>query len=180
MSNSDRAIAKRRILMPPGSVDSTAAGRTHPIRRVGRRRILHTFLIKTLGYTDDDALDEAKNLERSVSDAMVERIDNHLRESTRHSDPVPSALGRPVGRGVTQLTDAESGLELAVIRVTGNEPAMLAYLAGIGLTAGTRLTVRKTRSYSDVTTIQILGHDQEIHLGTVASDAIWVSSAVER
>ncbi|TFD82498.1 iron dependent repressor, metal binding and dimerization domain protein [Cryobacterium fucosi] len=177
MSNNDRAIAKSGFLAPSRSGDTTAAGLTQPIRRVDRRRILHTFLIETLGYTYDDALDEAKNLDRSVSDAMVERFDNHPREPTRHSDPVPSALGRPVGRVVTQLTDAESGREWAVIRVSGDEPAVLAYLAGIGLTAEARLTVRKKRSYSDVTTIQILGHAQEIHLGTVASDAVWVSSA---
>jgi DtxR family Mn-dependent transcriptional regulator len=176
MGKSPNADAGRLL----GSADIPTAGRTHRIRRVGRRRILHTFLIKTLGYTYDDALDEAKNLERSVSDAMVERIDNHLRESTRHSDPFPSALGRPIGPVVTQLTDAESGPELAVIRVSGDEPAMLEYLAGLGLTAETRLTVRKTRSYSDVTTIQILGHAHEIHLGAVASNAVWVSSAVAR
>lgn len=180
MSNNDRAIAKRGFLAPSGSVDTTAAGRTHPISRVGRRRLLHTFLIKTLGYTYDDALDEAKKLERNVSDAMAERIDNHLRESTRHNDPVPSALDRPAGPVVMQLTHAELDRELSVFRVSGDEPVMLAYLAGIGLTAGTRLTRLKPRSYSDVTTIQILGHAQETHLGAVASDAVWVSSAVAR
>jgi len=168
--------AQPGIQAPAGSADTEAAGRTQPIRRA-HRKILRTFLIKTLGYTSAEALHEAKNLERNVSDEMVERINNHLRKSTLHGDAVPSARGGPGGRVVTKLSDAETGQELAVIRVSGDEPAMLAYLAGLGLTAETRLTVRKRRSYSDVTTVQIIGHghSQEVHLGAVASSAVLVA-----
>ena len=170
-------MSAQSFAVPSGSVDITAGGRTHPIGRAGRRRILQAFLTQTLGYTCDDAHDEMKNFERSVSDAMVERIDSHLRESAQHSRTVPPTQGRPVRPAVMKLTDAESGRELAVVRVSEAAPAMLAYLAELGLAAETRLTVRRHRSHSDVTTIQILGHAQEIHLGSVASDALWVASA---
>ena len=152
----------------PRPADITAAGRTHPMGLAGRRRILHDFLVETLGYTSDGAHDELENLEFSVSDAMVERIDNHLRSSS----PVSPTQARPV-----KLTNARSGGELAIVRVSDAAPALLSYLAELGLAAETRLTVRKHRSNSAVTTIRIRGQAQEIHLGTVASDALWVQSA---
>jgi len=152
--------------------DITPAGRSHPMGLVGRRRILHAFLVQTLGYTSDGAHDELENLERSVSDAMVERIDNHLRAS----GPVPPTQVRPVRPVVMKLTDAKAGGELVIVRVSDAVPTLLAYLAELGLAAETRLTVRKHRSNSAVMTIQIRGHAQEIHLGSVASDALWVES----
>lgn len=180
MSNVEcRTTAQSGIQAPAGSADTEAAGRTQPIRRA-HRKILRTFLIKTLGYTSAEALHEAKNLERNVSDEMVERINNHLRKSTLHLDAVPAATGRTVGRFVTQVTHAESGREFAVTRVSGGEPVMLAYLAELGLAAGTRLTVRNYRSDSDVTTIQIADDAEEIHLGAVASHAVWVASLMAR
>ena len=159
-------------------VDISAAARAHPIGPVGRRRILHAFLIQTLGYTGDDARGEVESLERSVSDAIVERMDNHLRASspvtptpTPTSHPAPVRPVRPV---VMKLTDATAGGEMAIVRVSDAVPTLLAYLAELGLAAGTRLTVRKRRSNSAVMTIQIRGQAAKVHLGSVASDALWV------
>jgi len=76
-----------------------------------------------------------------------------------------------------KLTNAKAGGELAIVRVSDAAPALLAYLAEVGLAAETRLTVRKHRSNSAVMTIQLRGQAQEIHLGSVASDALWVKSA---
>jgi Fe2+ transport system protein FeoA len=75
-----------------------------------------------------------------------------------------------------KLTNAKVGGELAIVRVSDAPPAMLAYLAELGLAAETRLTVRKHRSNSAVMTIQIRGQHEAIHLGSVASDALWVES----
>ncbi|WP_166804779.1 FeoA domain-containing protein [Cryobacterium sp. Sr8] len=155
-------------------VGITAAARARPIGTAGRRRILHAFLIQTLGYTGDDARGEMENLERSVSDAIVERMDNHLRASspvTPTSPPAPVRPVRPVGM---KLTDATAGGEMAIVRVSDAAPTLLTYLAALGLAAGTRLTVRKRRSNSAVMTIQIRGQAEKIHLGSVASDALWV------
>ncbi len=160
-------------------VDITAAARARPIGPVGRRRILHAFLIQTLGYTSDDARGEVENLESSVSDAIVERMDNHLRASspvtpTPTSPPTQARRVRPV---VMKLTEATAGGEMAIVRVSDAVPTLLAYLAALGLAAGTRLTVRKRRSNSAVMTIQIRGQAEKIHLGSVASDAVWVEGA---
>lgn len=154
-------------------VDLSAAGRARPMGLAGRRRILHAFLVQTLGCTSDDARGEVENLERSASDAIVERMGNHLRAS----DPVPPTQARPVRPDVMKLTDAKASGELAIVHVSDAAPTLLAYLAELGLAAETRLTVRKHRSNSAVMTIQIRGQAQEIHLGNVASDALWVESA---
>lgn len=157
------------------SVQGSAAssGAAH-VTAAGRRRILRAFLIQALGYTSDNVLDELESLESSVSDAVVERIDHHLHASRRGS----RAQARPVRPSMMRLTNARSGRELAIVRVSEAAPALLTHLAELGLAAQTRLTVRRHRSNSAVTTIQIRGHSREIHLGSVASDALWVESAI--
>ncbi|SDK42546.1 Iron dependent repressor, metal binding and dimerisation domain [Cryobacterium psychrotolerans] len=157
--------------------DITAAARARPIGTAGRRRILQAFLIQTLGYTGDDARGEVENLERSVSDAIVERMDNHLRASAPATPTSPPTQARPVRPVVMKLTDATAGGEMAIVRVSDAVPTLLAYLAELGLAAGTRLTVRKHRSNSAVMTIQVRGQAGQIHLGSVASDAVWVEGA---
>ena len=154
--------------------DITGAGRTHPMGTVGRRRILHAFLTQTLGYTSKDAHHELGGLERSASDSMVERIDSHLRAS----GPVRQAQDRRARPAVMKLTNSRPGGELVIVRVSGAAPTLLAYLAEVGLAVETRLAVRRHRSNSSVMTIQIRGQAQEIHLGSVATDALWVETAV--
>ena len=78
---------------------------------------------------------------------------------------------------VMKLSDAGPGGEVAIVRVSDAEPALLAHLSRLGLAAETRLTVRERRSGSAVITIRIRGQRQEIHLGSVASDALWVETA---
>ena len=85
-------------------------------------------------------------------------------------------LGLPVRPAAVTLSNATPGAELAIVRVSDAAPALLAYLAQVGLAANTRLTVQKHRSNSAVMTVQIRGHHDTIHLGSVASDALWVQS----
>lgn len=73
-----------------------------------------------------------------------------------------------------KLSNATPGGELAIVGVADAAPALLAYLAEVGLAANTRITVQKHRSNSAVMTIQIRGQHDAIHLGSVASDALWV------
>ena len=75
-----------------------------------------------------------------------------------------------------KLSNATPGGELAIVGVDDAAPALLAYLAAVGLAADTRITVHQHRSNSAVMTIQIRGHHDAIHLGSVASDALWVES----
>lgn len=105
--------------------------------------------------------------------------------STRYADTTAAdstaagrmrQLGLPVRPPAVTLSNATPGAELAIVRVSDAAPALLAYLAQVGLAANTRLTVQKHRSNSAVMTVQIRGHHDTIHLGSVASDALWVQS----
>ena len=104
---------------------------------------------------------------------------------TSHADTRPADItaagrtrptGLPVRPAAMKLSNAQPGRELSIVRVADAAPALLAYLAEVGLAAETRLTVRKHRSNSAVMTIQIRGQHDTIHLGSVASDALWVES----
>ncbi|WP_166804828.1 iron dependent repressor, metal binding and dimerization domain protein [Cryobacterium sp. Sr8] len=152
------------------------AGRTPTGGTAHRRRLLETFLIQTLGYSGADARLEAENLEHAVSDSMIKRIDDHLGNLTLEALGLRPTGGQQVRPVPTQLTHAESGPELSISHISDAHPAVLSYFTRIGLVADTRLIVQPHRLNSDIVTIRMLGHTEDVHLGNVASDAVWVTS----
>ena len=106
--------------------------------------------------------------------APLRQADTRPAGITAAARPRPKVL--PVRPAAMKLSNATPGGELAIVRVSDAAPALLAYLAEVGLAAETRITVQKHRSNSAVMTIQIRGQHDTIHLGSVASDALWVES----
>lgn len=80
---------------PYGAVELTDTGRTYAVAMIRRHRLIETFLVEALGYTWDQVHDEAENLEHSVSDFMVDRIDAFLDYPSRdpHGTPSPQPAG---------------------------------------------------------------------------------------
>lgn len=161
---------------PYGSIELTDEGRKHAVSMVRRHRLLETFLVQTLGYGWDEVHDEAEILEHGVSDKLIARIDSHLGHPTRdpHGDPIPTPEGLAHRPAATRLSDAEAGTTVAVTRISDADPGMLRYFAELGLSPDTQLSVQERRPYTDLTTVRLRGHEQDIDLGTPAADAIWV------
>jgi len=163
-------------MVPFRRLGLSAVGRTHAVGMAHRRKLLETFLIQTLGYSGEDARLEAENLEHAVSDTMIKRIDDHLGNLTLEAFGFRSAGDQLVRPVPTQLTHAESGPEFSITHISDAHPALLSYFTRIGLVADTRLIVKPHRSNSDIVTIRILGQTEDVHLGTAASDALWVTN----
>ena len=176
VSDGLKRLAKQGLVThaPYGAIELTESGRAYAVVMVRRHRLLETFLVRMLGYSWDEVHDEAEILEHSVSDRLIERIDERLGHPTRdpHGDPIPPANRQPSTPVGIQLPTAEIGRPLAITRISDADPQILRYFAELGLAPDTRLSIREHRPYADVTSIRVQGRD--LDLGASAADAIWV------
>lgn len=134
---------------PYEGVQLTRSGRTLALRMLRRHRLIELFLVKTLGLTWDEIHEEAENMEHSVSDRLIDRIDEFLGKPDYdpHGDPIPAADG--VLRGAAApipLTACEVGQRGRLARVLNQDPEFLRYLSEARLDIGAMVVVdRKSR-----------------------------------
>lgn len=126
-----------------GPISLTASGRALALAMVRRHRLIETFLVAELGYGWDEVHSEAEQLEHSVSDAFVERLDRKLDHPTRdpHGDPIPTADGTvryPRAHRLDELDDGHSG---ALLRVSDSDPEVLRFLDRLGISLDDRLVI---------------------------------------
>ena len=180
VSDGIRRLTEQGLVVhePYGSVELTAAGRTHAIAMVRRHRLIETFLVETLGYPWDEVHDEAEVLEHAVSDTLVDRIDAALGHPVRdpHGDPIPTADGDPRTPSASRLTDAAQEMPLTVVRISDSDPAVLRYLAERDIRLDARVTVVETRAFAGDVVVSVDGASP-ISLGSVAAASIWVAAA---
>ncbi|WP_129656924.1 metal-dependent transcriptional regulator [Rothia halotolerans] len=180
VSDAIRRLTSQGLLehAPYGSVELTEAGRLHAVAMVRRHRLLETFLVEVLGYTWDQVHDEAEVLEHSVSDFMIERIDERLGHPSRdpHGDPIPAADGTTTLPAAIPLTQAGADQALSVERISDADPELLQFFAGHGIRVGTRLLKRARDPYLGGVEVQI-DDGAALPLGPAATDALYVSRA---
>lgn len=176
-SDGIRRLAEQGLLehRPYGSIELTAAGRTHALAMVRRHRLIETFLVETLGYGWDEVHDEAEVLEHAVSDTLVDRIDDLLGHprSDPHGDPIPTKQGQARTASGIALADAPVGESVVVSRISDADPEVLRYLAHRGVRPGTILVVFEHRPFAGDIALEIDGVAGT--LGAAACAAVWVS-----
>lgn len=120
---------------PYGAIELTASGRREALRMVRRHRLVETWLVRQFGYAWDEVHDEAEILEHTLSDRLLEAIDQQLGRPSRdpHGDPIPAAdLAIPTVGGVLAST-LEPGSRGRVVRISDRDPAVLRTLAAAGV-----------------------------------------------
>jgi DtxR family Mn-dependent transcriptional regulator len=133
------------VYKPYEGVSLTKAGRTLALRVLRRHRLLEVFLVKTLSLTWDQVHAEAENMEHSVSDMLIERIDEFLGrpETDPHGDPIPSADGLMRGNvsAAVPLSTCRASRRVRIVRVLNQQPEFLRYLSDTGLELGATATI---------------------------------------
>jgi DtxR family transcriptional regulator, Mn-dependent transcriptional regulator len=124
---------------PYGAIGLTASGRAEALRMVRRHRLVETWLVQQFGYGWDEVHDEAEILEHTLSNRLLDAIDEQLGRPTLdpHGDPIPAAdLTMPEFSGIlaARLQPGERG---RVVRIRDHDAELLRSLAaeGIGLGA---------------------------------------------
>jgi len=150
---------------PYGAIELTAEGTELALQMVRRHRLIETWLVEQQGYRWDEVHEEAEILEHSMSDRLVDSIDDQLGNPTRdpHGDPIPSrdgTLNRPDAVVLEQLAVGSSG---TVARISDRDPLLLRYLESEGV----RLDVILTRTIDAVA----MG---DVPIAPEALQAVWV------
>lgn len=159
-----------------GRVTLTEQGCTHALAMVRRHRLIETFLIEVLHYRWDEVHEEAEHLEHSVSDMLVDRIDDVLGHPRRdpHGDPIPAADGSVQRPPAIPIAAIRNRSHVRVERISDTDPALLKFLAERSIVIGTELDVNPPRPFSDAVELTIPGEAEPIILGAAASAAVWV------
>jgi DtxR family Mn-dependent transcriptional regulator len=167
---------------PYRSIELTADGEALALAMVRRHRLLETFLVSTLGYTWDEAHDDAEVLEHAASDRFMVAVDGVLGHPTRdpHGDPIPSDDGVVARPHAVPLACVPTSVRVSVIRISDEDPAMLRYFASVGLVLDATLQVVGRRDIAGVMSIRVDGADALVELGDVGAEAIWVAKADPR
>lgn len=125
---------------PYEGVKLTESGMSLALRVLRRHRVIEVFLVKTLNMSWDEVHEEAENLEHSVSDLLIDRIDEFLGFPQRdpHGDPIPRSDGTIADSTFLNLDDLNVGDRFCVVRVMDQSVDFLRFLTAHGLEIGSR------------------------------------------
>ncbi|HXE57907.1 MAG TPA: metal-dependent transcriptional regulator [Gemmatimonadales bacterium] len=164
-----RRLAEQGLVehSPYRGVQLTDDGRRVALRMVRRHRIIESYLVAFLGYTWDDVHEEAERLEHAVSDRLIERMAAALGHPRfdPHGDPIPDEDLSVDELSYVPLTDIPVGGTAEVRQVGTDQPERLRYLAAVGLTPGTTVTILDRQPFQGPITVrggageQVIGHE---------------------
>ncbi|MDA1018311.1 MAG: metal-dependent transcriptional regulator [Planctomycetota bacterium] len=161
---------------PYEGVRLTDAGRKLALRVVRRHRLIELFLVETLNLKWDQVHDEAENMEHSVSDFLIDRIDDYLGhpECDPHGAPIPASDGELRGAEVEglPLVECPTGSRVRFVRVVNQGPELLRYLSEAGFELGGEAVLRDNNIDAGIISVEVNG--QALALGREAAASIRV------
>jgi DtxR family transcriptional regulator, Mn-dependent transcriptional regulator len=139
----------------------TPTGKRAALRTLRRHRIIESYLAQALGYPWDRVHEEAERLEHAASDELIDRMAASIGEPDvdPHGAPIPTRDGSVDERHLRSLADMESGRSARIVRVSDEDPAMLRYLADMGIVPGSIVVVADRAPFGGPITL-VVGDDR--------------------
>ncbi len=155
--------------VPYGAVRLTEAGTARALGMVRRHRLIETWLVREFGYGWHEVHDEAEVLEHTISDRLLEGIDERLGRPRfdPHGDAIPDADGVVEREPFVLLADAPPGHTGRVLRVDDRDAELLRALEALGVDVGARITVTPAGIERDGATVD---------LPAGAADVVWLTA----
>ena len=155
---------------PYGPVTLTDEGRLRASGIIRRHRLIETWLVREFGYGWDEVHDEAEVLEHTISDRLLEGIDERLGRPRfdPHGDAIPDAEGRVERVRFVLLAHAAPGHEGRVLRVSDRDAPLLRHLEERGVEVGASVRV--------ISREILEGDSGPIALPEGAAAAVWLSA----
>ncbi|WP_458042789.1 MULTISPECIES: metal-dependent transcriptional regulator [Bacteria] len=155
---------------PYGPVTLTDEGRRRASGIIRRHRLIETWLVREFGYGWDEVHDEAEVLEHTISDRLLEGIDERLGRPRfdPHGDAIPDAEGRVERVRFVLLAHAAPGHEGRVLRVSDRDAPLLRHLEERGVEVGASVRV--------ISREILEGDSGPIALPEGAAAAVWLSA----
>ena len=155
---------------PYGPVSLTAEGALRAASVIRRHRLIETWLVSEFGYGWDEVHDEAEVLEHSISDRLLDGVDERLGRPRfdPHGDAIPDAAGQVFREDFVLLAQAPPGHSARVLRVSDRDPGLLRALEDAGVRPGAEVTV------TDAAALAIDG--APLCLPSGAAQAVWLTA----
>lgn len=161
---------------PYHGVRLTSAGEEVALEVIRHHRLIEAFLVD-LGMPWDRVHQEAEQLEHVISEELEELIARHLGDPTHdpHGDPIPSAELEIDEPDTKRLSDMEPGERGSFVRVSDSDPAMLRYLAELGIAPGDDVEITDRQPFEGP--LEVTFPSGKRTLGGALADAMRVSLA---
>lgn len=163
---------------PYKGVTLTAEGERIALEVIRHHRLIELYLIEALGYRWDEVHDEAEGLEHVVSPLFIERIEAALGhpEIDPHGAPIPTKDGQIEPTSDIALNQLNAGQGGTVSRVDDDDPALLRYLAKLGIRPGTEIAVLDVAPFGGPIRLNVDGERQA--LGPEAASHVFITLSV--
>lgn len=171
------ADAKLVRYTPRDGVALTPAGRRLAHATLRRHRLIEQFLVEVLHMDWAEVHDEAEELEHTISDKVLEKIDALLGHPATdpHGSPIPRNDAPLATDHLPTLNTCPTDREQLVARVIDHDPEFLRFAEAHGLVPGNRVTVRERMPHAEAVRLDTKTH-HGVTLGTRAADKILVDS----
>jgi DtxR family Mn-dependent transcriptional regulator len=155
----------------------TEAGERVAVEVVRHHRLLELYLTQALGLPWDSVHIEAERLEHVLSEELEAALDRALGfpDTDPHGDPIPGPdLTLPADTHQS-LVDLEPWQAATVRRVPDGDPALLRYLASLGLVPAAQVRMVEKAPFAGPVTLEVEGINRS--LGVAVAEMIRVERA---
>lgn len=142
---------------PYRDIGLTPGGLALALEVVRHHRLIELYLAEFLDMPWEKVHAEAERLEHVISEELEERIASKLGDPSRdpHGDPIPSRALTLAAVDDVPLSSLPAGSQATVVRVPQAEPALLQYLATLGLVPGQEITLEAVAPFGGVLTVRV-------------------------
>jgi len=156
-------------------VSLTPAGAQIALEIIRHHRLIELYLAEALGYEWDKVDAEAEQLEHVISEEFEDKISAMLGDPTvdPHGDPIPTKDGSVAPLSRLTLSEVEAGQLARVVRVRDDDPALLRYLAELGIVPEAVVKVAERAPFDGPIHVTIGQHPHA--LGRSVTDRVFVA-----
>ena len=160
----------------------TPAGEKIALQVIRHHRLIELYLAEALGYEWDQVHGEAEKLEHVISEEFEDRISAFLGDPKRdpHGDPIPAKDGTMDAVCRTTLSEMDTGQSGRVSRVRDDDPALLRYLAELGIVPDAAITIDKRAPFDGPLHVRVGASKAPAHaLGREVTDSVFVDFSAD-
>ena len=169
--------------VPYRGLSLTDEGRQVALELLRHHRLIERYLADTLGLPLDAVHDEADRLEHALSEELEARIDERLGYPTLdpHGDPIPDRDLRlaPAGERRT-IAQLDPGERATIAAVPDADPALLRYLAELGLVPASEIAAVAAAPFDGPVTLDTTSGRHAISRELAARIAVHAAVSVAR